>query len=73
MSTSAATSSLGPPPGPRAPPPPPRRPRGRPPPPPRDVVIPAMESLRGAVDAMEQVVGHDYWPFPSYNTMLFYV
>ncbi|MEY8677885.1 glutamine synthetase III family protein [Granulimonas faecalis] len=39
----------------------------------RDVVIPAMESLRGAVDAMEQVVGHDYWPFPSYNTMLFYV
>ncbi len=39
----------------------------------RDVVIPAMEALRGAVDAMEQVVGHDYWPFPSYNTMLFYV
>ncbi len=36
-------------------------------------MIPAMESLRGAVDAMEQVVGHDYWPFPSYNTMLFYV
>ncbi|TGY62206.1 glutamine synthetase type III [Muricaecibacterium torontonense] len=39
----------------------------------RDVVIPAMEALRAPVDAMEQVVGHEYWPFPSYNRMLFYV
>ncbi|MEY8436224.1 glutamine synthetase III [Atopobiaceae bacterium 24-176] len=39
----------------------------------RDVVIPAMEALRAEVDAMEQVVGHEYWPFPSYNRMLFYV
>ena len=39
----------------------------------RDSVIPAMEALRGAVDAQERVCGHDYWPVPSYNRMLFYV
>ena len=39
----------------------------------RDVVIPAMAALRTAVDGMEKVCGHDYWPVPSYNKMLFYV
>ncbi|MDD2588039.1 MAG: glutamine synthetase type III, partial [Atopobiaceae bacterium] len=39
----------------------------------RDSVIPAMDHLREAVDAMEKVCGHDYWPVPSYNKMLFYV
>ena len=39
----------------------------------RDVVIPAMTALRTAVDDMERVCGHDYWPVPSYNKMLFYV
>ncbi|MGI6230919.1 MAG: glutamine synthetase III [Tractidigestivibacter sp.] len=39
----------------------------------RDVVIPAMDKLRAAVDSMEKVCGHDYWPVPSYNKMLFYV
>jgi glutamine synthetase len=39
----------------------------------RDVVIPAMTALRTAVDDMEKVCGHDYWPVPSYNKMLFYV
>ncbi len=39
----------------------------------RDSVIPAMEALRGAVDEMEKVCGHDYWPVPSYNKILFYV
>lgn len=36
-------------------------------------VIAAMDALRKAVDAMEQVCGSDYWPVPSYNDMLFYV
>ena len=39
----------------------------------RDVVIPSMDHLRTAVDAMEKVCGRDYWPVPSYNKMLFYV
>ncbi|MCI1665604.1 MAG: glutamine synthetase III [Atopobiaceae bacterium] len=39
----------------------------------RDSVIPAMDHLREAVDAMEKICGHDYWPVPSYNKMLFYV
>ena len=32
-----------------------------------------MTALRTAVDDMEKVCGHDYWPVPSYNKMLFYV
>ena len=39
----------------------------------RDSVIPAMDALRADVDAMEKVCGHDYWPVPSYNKILFYV
>ena len=39
----------------------------------RESVIPAMDALRAAVDAMEKVCGHDYWPVPSYNKILFYV
>lgn len=39
----------------------------------RDVVIGCMKELRNNVDAMELLVGHDYWPVPSYNKMLFYV
>ena len=39
----------------------------------RDKVKPAMAELREAADAMELVVAKDYWPFPTYNDMLFYV
>ena len=39
----------------------------------RDSVIPAMDALRVSVDEMEKVCGHDYWPVPSYNKILFYV
>lgn len=39
----------------------------------RDAVLPAMERLRSAVDAMEEFCGADYWPVPTYNTMLFWV
>ena len=39
----------------------------------RDVVIPAMEQLRDAVDKMEVICSKECWPVPSYNDMLFYV
>ena len=39
----------------------------------RDKVLPAMAELRKAADSMELVVAKDYWPFPTYNDMLFYV
>ncbi|QUC02725.1 glutamine synthetase III [Atopobium sp. oral taxon 416] len=39
----------------------------------RDNVIPAMKKLRSLIDSMEKVCGHEYWPVPSYNKMLFYV
>jgi glutamine synthetase len=35
-------------------------------------VIPAMSAVRAAVDEMELIVGHDYWPVPTYNHILFY-
>lgn len=35
-------------------------------------VRPAMDALRGAVDAMEPIVASDYWPVPTYDDMLFY-
>ena len=36
-------------------------------------VIPAMNSLRSTVDAMEEIVAADYWPVPTYDDILFYV
>lgn len=36
-------------------------------------VLPAMKKLRDEVDAMEECVGHEWWPVPSYNHMLHYV
>ena len=35
-------------------------------------VLPAMNTLREAVDALEGIVARDYWPVPTYNDMLFY-
>ena len=35
-------------------------------------VLPVMEALRAAVDAMEVVVDREYWPVPTYDDMLFY-
>ena len=32
-----------------------------------------MDALRAAVDEMETIVADDYWPVPSYNSMLFWV
>ncbi len=34
-------------------------------------VVPAMNELRVAVDAMENITSSDYWPVPSYAEMLF--
>ena len=39
----------------------------------RDKVIPAMDALRAAADEMETIVAKEYWPYPTYNDMLFYV
>ena len=36
-------------------------------------VVPAMDTLRASVDAMEEIVAADYWPVPTYDDILFYV
>lgn len=36
------------------------------------VIVPAMQDLRDAVDCMEIITEHDYWPVPTYNEILFY-
>jgi glutamine synthetase len=37
----------------------------------RDVVIPAMNAVRAAGDALETLVASDLWPLPTYQEMLF--
>jgi glutamine synthetase len=37
----------------------------------RDKVVPAMEALREAGDALECIIPHDVWPLPTYREMLF--
>ena len=39
----------------------------------RDVVIPAMNSVRAAADELETMVDETYWPFPTYADLLFRV
>ena len=39
----------------------------------RDEVLPAMQAARGLADELENLVAKDYWPFPSYSDILFYV
>lgn len=34
-------------------------------------VIPAMNQVRKAADALERLTAHDHWPLPSYREMLF--
>lgn len=36
----------------------------------RDKVIPAMQALRGDIDALEMVVPADMWPVPTYTDLL---
>jgi glutamine synthetase len=37
----------------------------------RDTVLPAMDAVREAGDALERVVADDLWPLPKYSEMLF--
>ena len=37
----------------------------------RERVVPVMERLRGAVDALEMLVGRDFWPVPTYGDLMF--
>ncbi len=37
----------------------------------KDMVLPKMKSLRGAVDSLENLVSADYWPIPTYGDLLF--
>lgn len=37
----------------------------------RDTIIPAMNDVRDAADAMETIVAKDYWPFPTYTDLLY--
>ena len=36
-----------------------------------DIVLPAMENLRASADTLEQLTERSYWPFPTYNELLF--
>ena len=37
----------------------------------RDVIIPAMKEIRRVSDVMETMVGEKYWPFPTYDDLLY--
>ncbi len=39
----------------------------------KDAILPAMESLRETCDQMERITAEEYWPYPTYNKLLFYV
>ena len=39
----------------------------------RENIVPAMEAARAVADELELLVGKNYWPFPSYGDILFYV
>jgi glutamine synthetase len=38
----------------------------------QDVVIPYMNSLRSAADALETLTDKSYWPYPTYSDLLYY-
>lgn len=39
----------------------------------RSCILPAMEKVREFSDQLELIVASDYWPYPSYAEMLFYL
>ncbi|MCH3972277.1 MAG: glutamine synthetase III [Oscillospiraceae bacterium] len=39
----------------------------------KDLVLPAMETLRGDADKLETVTGTAYWPFPTYSDLIYHV
>ena len=38
----------------------------------QDVVIPCMNSVRSAADALEALTDKTYWPYPTYSDLLYY-
>ena len=38
----------------------------------QNVVIPCMNSVRSAADALETLTDKAYWPYPTYSDLLFY-
>ena len=38
----------------------------------RKVIIPAMDAVRSAADALEELTDKSYWPFPTYSDLLYY-
>ena len=36
-------------------------------------VLPAMEAARTVADRLEGMVSHEFWPFPTYRDLLFYI
>ena len=39
----------------------------------KDTVVPAMDALRETADTLETMVSKEYWPFPTYTDLLYYV
>ena len=39
----------------------------------QDIIIPKMKTLRTTADTLETVVAKDYWPFPTYEDLLYRV
>lgn len=39
----------------------------------KDLVVPAMETLRTDADKMETITGVSYWPFPTYSDLIYHV
>ena len=39
----------------------------------RECIVPAMDEVRAVADKLELLVGKNYWPFPTYGDILFYV
>ena len=39
----------------------------------RNVIVPAMAAVRLVADDLETIVGKEYWPFPTYDDLLFNV
>ena len=37
----------------------------------RDTILPLMAALRQTADALEMLIGEEYWPLPSYTKMLY--
>ncbi|MBS6475984.1 MAG: glutamine synthetase type III, partial [Clostridiales bacterium] len=37
----------------------------------RNAVVPAMDEVRTYADALETVIGENYWPFPTYGDLLY--